>query len=227
MARVRTHGTSFILCSGFSAGANYTMGFGQHRSYHTHFAGYLVMAGGGWVDKDGPEDLKRKPIWLGCGDQDNDSYDDKLNTTGGARKTAAELKEAKFESAYDEFPKVGHVMDGKMVEKAVAWVDAHLGEFQAIGAFNKAGQLKDSAPGDGLRALEGAQKSKCPEYWTKKVEAGITSLTDAARRAIAEAEANPDAAAAKAALTKLGQEYVGTSVEKLVKEALGRVGQKK
>ena len=51
--------------------------------------------GGGWVDAQGPEDLKRKPIWLGCGDMDNDTYDDKLNTTGGARKTFQEMKDAK------------------------------------------------------------------------------------------------------------------------------------
>jgi len=176
---------SYIICSGFSAGANYTMAFGQHRTYHPYFAGYLVMAGGGWVDKEGPEDLKRKPVWLGCGDMDNDQYDDKMNTTGGARKTSKEFKEAKFEVVYEEFAKVGHVMDSKMVEKALAWVDLNTATFQAIGAFNRGGDLREKDPGAALNALEGAGKVKPAEYWKKKCEDAVAALMDAAKKKIA------------------------------------------
>jgi hypothetical protein len=218
---------SYILCSGFSAGANYTIGFGQHRNHHHHFAGYLVMAGGGWVDKDGPEDLKRKPIWLGCGDVDNDSYDDKRNTTQGARDTAKELKEASFEVIYDEFPKVGHTMDAKMVEKAIAWVEKNTPTFQAYGALQAAGSLKAENAGAALNRLEGVGAVKCLEYWRKKAEAEIAQLVEAAKKAIADAEAEADAAKAKDALNKIIEKYRGSSVEKLVKDALGRVANRK
>lgn len=218
---------SYMLCSGFSAGANYTIGFGQHRNYHNYFAGYMVGAGGGWVDAQGPEDLKRKPIWLGCGDQDNDTYDDKLNTTGGARKTYKEMKEAGFEVTYDEFPKVGHVMDAKMVEKQLAWVDLHTPTFQCYGALQRAAEVKGTQPGVAISQLEAIAKVKPLEYWKKKAEAELATLTEAAKKEIAGAEALADAAAAKAELTKIIEKYRDSSVEKLVKEALGRVSNRK
>ncbi len=212
----------YLVCSGFSAGANYTMHFGQHRTYHGWFSGYLVMAGGCPVDTGAPEDIKKKPIWLGCGDQDNDMYDDKMNTTGGARKTKDELKANGFDSYYDEFPKVGHVMDAKMVEKAVAFHDANVGNFAAIGAYLRAGQIRDTEPGKALFLLELAAsgKAKANEYWTKKVADGTASLLERGKKAVAEAAANTDEAKRKAELTKLGQEWIGSSVEKLVKEAM-------
>ncbi|MEK7465860.1 MAG: hypothetical protein AAB074_00475 [Planctomycetota bacterium] len=214
----------YIVCSGFSAGANYTMHYGQHRTYHAWFSGYLVMAGGCPVDKGAPELIRKKPIWLGCGDQDNDMYDDKMNTTGGARLTSADLKANGFDSYYDEFPKVGHTMDQKMVEKALVFHDANQGNFAAIGACMRASQIKDKEPAKALVLLEmsAAGKLKANEYWAKKVAETTTAIVDAAKKAIAAAVAMTDEAKKKEELGKLGQAWVGTSVEKLVKDAMAK-----
>jgi len=214
----------YIVCSGFSAGANYTMHYGQHRSYHAWFSGYLVMAGGCPVDIKAPEDIKKKPIWLGCGDVDNDTYDATLNTTGGARKTKDELKANGFDSYYDEFPKVGHTMDQKMVEKGLAFCDANQGNFAAIGAVMRTSQIKDKEPGKALLLLEMAAVSKVKpnEFWTKKLADTTATLVNAGKKAIADAAALTDEAKKKEELTKLGQAWIGTSMEKLVKDAMAR-----
>ncbi|MCE9584366.1 MAG: hypothetical protein K8T20_17905 [Planctomycetes bacterium] len=213
----------YVVCSGFSAGSNYTMHYGQHRTYHGWFSGYLVMAGGGFVDKGAPDDIKKKPIWLGCGDVDNDQYDDKTNTTGGARLTKDDLKANGYDSYYDEFPKVGHVMDKKMVDKAMEFVEANEANFAAIGAYLQAGKIRDDNPGKALLLLEmaAATKGKVNEYWTKKLTDGTTAMVERGKKAIAAAVAESDDAKRKDALTKLGQAWVGTSVEKLVKDAMG------
>lgn len=214
----------YIVCSGFSAGANYTMHYGQHRSYHAWFSGYLVMAGGGHIDKGAPEEIKKKPIWLGCGDVDNDTYDDKLNTTGGARQTKDGLKENGYNSFYDEFPKVGHVMDKKMVDKALAFHDAQQANFAAIGAYMRSGTIKDDQPGKALLLLEmaAATKGKIDEFWSKKLADGTTALSEKGKKLVAEAATEPDAKKRTDALTKLGNEWLGTSVEKAVKEAMAK-----
>jgi hypothetical protein len=214
----------YIVCSGFSAGANYTMHYGQHRSYHAWFSGYLVMAGGGHVDKGAPEDIKKKPIWLGCGDQDNDMYDDKLNTTGGARQTKDGLKAEGYDSYYDEFPKLGHTMDAKMVKKGVEFHDTNVGTFTAIGAIMRTSQIKSGDPGKALLLLEMAagSKVKANEYWTKKLADTTKALVDSAKKAIADAAAITDEAKKKDQLTQLGQVWAGTSVEQLVKDAMAK-----
>jgi hypothetical protein len=217
---------SYMLCSGFSAGANYTFGFGQHRHHHHHFAGYLCMAGGANIDKNAPADAKAKPAWLGCGDQDNDSFSDTLNTTGGARKTFEDMKAAGFVVFYDEFPKVGHVMEKKMVEKAMAFVNTHTPTFQAIGALQRA-LVPGQRPGDVISQLEAASKVKAADYWKERVAKELETKMTAAKSAIAAAEAIAEAEAAKKELNKLADEYRGSSVEKLVREGLERVGNRK
>lgn len=216
-ARVKV---SYMIVSGFSAGANYSMILHQDAKHHHWFAGFLVMGGGGWINPKLPEVHKKKPVFLGCGDSDNDTYTDTLNTTGGARKTIEDLKAGGFDGEYEEFPKTGHTLTPAMAAAAVKWVARKTPMFQVYGSIDGAGRASTAEErADALRQFDAVGSADPGEYWKKKADEARAKLAEAVKKEIAVAEAQTDPAEAKKALAELARAYKGTSAEKDVKEA--------